>query len=288
MVYDGPTITSPAFFKTGTPYVLNGNTRQLIWDDYLNGRLTNNKVTHMDLPKDVIPNYYTFSDAELAIELYYTIDSAEAYEKPAEKITGAYRAHNILANLQNRKIKNGAITVALNTACPWKQGTWTVPGVDDLLSQVGMMRDVIIAVDKHNAIKGVFSTQLSLGIAMLAGKIMGVDHPDWIQSVEMLNDEEQFDEYMKNPSDVVEADNGAIYLWAGLKDNPMDAADEMDNALPYNTGLYNDRKNSLDYIAYCWTTIIDGEFMHEPPRKSDIANAYAKLLRRAWENDTDD
>lgn len=280
-IYTGPTVTEPAYFKKGEKYVLDGNTRQYIWSKYMDGFLVNTKVTHMPIPKDVVVNYYEFSDAKDAVGTYYIIDSADAVETKADKVTGAFRAENLLANFKNKKMQKGSIGTALNTACPYgPKQPYEAPGVEDLITQVSALKDVLIAIDKLDAPgKGVLSTQLSLGIAMLAGQAMGANNTSWLEAVETLASYNS-----KDQKDPIESEDGIYYLIKGQEENIC--GPDFKNALPFNTGLFNDRKTSLDYIAYCWNKIINDEEM-SIPTKEDVKNAYGDLLRRAWEN-TDD
>jgi hypothetical protein len=278
MTYTGPTTYEPAFFKHGEEYVLDGNTRQFIWKSHIDGKLVNTKITKLQIPKDVVINRYEFNDAYLAYQTYLTIDSAEAYEKKPEKITGAFRAENLLANFNNKKMKQGAIGTAMDAACPMEgsKGGFAVNGVNDLVDQVKTLKNVLIGVDKLDAPgRGVLSTQLSLGTAMLAGVILDPTDSQWITAIERLTHPD---------NDDIMIDNDGIYwLIQGNLENVM--SPDMNNALPYNTGLFNDRKNCLDYIAYCWTQYIDNVKMDRAPAKSQISNAHLKLLSRAWESD---
>lgn len=282
MTYTGPTVNKPAFFQHGRTYVMDGNTRKYIWSKYMDGQLANNKISFLKIPEEVIVNRYEFDDAFTAIATYYTIDSVESYEKAPEKVTGVFRALN-MSQLENKKIKSGTVSVALNTSCPYGKGNiYQVPIVDDLFTQVAVMKEVITALDKLDAAgKGVLSHQVSLGVAMLAGKIMGPDDPDWISAIELLVSE---DSYKQRAVDL--EDDGIDYLWLGRKTNPIGV--DMENALPYKMGQSNDRTGVLNYLAYCWSQLIDGNNIPTCFAKKDITNSYSKLLQRCWEENEDD
>ncbi len=277
--YTGPTITEPAFFKHNEYYVLDGNTRQYIWINYLTGNLVHNKVTKLKIPTKVVYNFYRIDNARDAIDLYYTIDSAEAYEKKPEKVTGAFRAQNLLSNFQNKKMKNGQIATAMNTACPIVAPKVGFAVAEDLLDQTAMLKDVLINIDKLDAPgKGILSTQLSLGIAMLAGVILDTDSK-WATAVERLVNPEL-------AKDILIDDDGIYWVARGNDENVLEG--QIANALPYNTGLFNNRKACLDYIAYCWLQYIDNVPMEEAPTAGQISNAYMTMLMRAWPQDSEE
>jgi len=276
LYYTGPTVTEPAFFKHNTYYVLDGNTRKYIWESYLTGHCVHPKVTKIKIPNTLVYNRYDVNDAYEAIGLYYTIDSAEAYEKKPEKVTGAFRAQNLLGNFTNKKMKSGAIATAMNSACPLlsSKGQFTV--AEDIFEQTTMLRDVLINIDKLDAPgKGVLSTQLSLGIAMLAGVVMDTNNR-WANAIERLINPEI-------AKDILIDDDGIFWVTEGNERNVLEG--EVENALPYNTGLFNNRKACLDYIAYCWTQYIDNIPMYDSPTAKQISNAYDKLLHKAWDTD---
>jgi hypothetical protein len=280
-IYTGSTVTEPAYFQKGEMYVLDGNTRQYIWKNRMNGNMVNTKVKSIPIPKNVVVNYYEFDDANEAYSVYKIIDSADAVETKPDLITGAFRAKNLLGNFKNKKMQRGSIGTALNTACPYgPRAIYEVIQpieVTNLNEQVTVLQDVLVAIDKLDAPgKGVLSTQLSLGIAMLAGVAMGANNTQWLEAVETLRDYNS-----KNQQDVIASNDGIYYLIKGQEENIC--GKEFKNALPYNTGLFNDRKTSLDYIAYCWTKIINDEEM-AVPSKIDVKNAYVNLLRQAWDN----
>jgi hypothetical protein len=279
LYYTGPTVTEPAFFKHNTYYVLDGNTRKYIWESYLTGTCVHPKVTKIKIPNTLVYNRYDVNDADEAIALYYTIDSAEAYEKKPEKVTGAFRAQNLLGNFTNKKMKSGAIATAMNSACPLVTTKGVFGVAEDLFDQTTMLRNVLIDIDKLDAPgKGVLSTQLSLGVAMAAGVVMDTNNR-WANAVERLINPEV-------AKDILIDDDGIFWVSEGNERNVLEG--EINNALPYNTGLFNNRKACLDYIAYCWMQYIDNIPMYDPPTAKQISNAYDKLLHRAWVTDSEE
>jgi hypothetical protein len=275
LLYTGPTTSTPAFFKNGSTYVLDGNTRQHIWKKhYLEGQVVNTNVTEVPVPKEVAVRTYEINDPYEACSLYYIIDSVDAVETKADKITGAFRAKNLLDRFKNPKLKRGTIGTALNVGCPYGgKSLMQTPGVKDLHDQVDKLADALVHMDKLNAPgNGHFHVQPATGIAILAGLAMDCSD-EWLATVDELssvdlklwNYEEQ-----KFSSKSVEA------LLRGNVENPVC----VHNALPYDIGYGQNPAVVLNYLAYCWNCIIKGEEVVEDITEETIANAYYEL----WAN----
>tara|TARA_B100000035_G_scaffold240847_1_gene209209 strand:+ start:155 stop:1222 length:1068 start_codon:yes stop_codon:yes gene_type:complete len=281
-LYTGETVHDPAYFRKGAQYVLNGNTRQHIWSQQMKGNPVNRKVTFLPIPDEVCVNIYEFDDVHKMIRVYHTIDSTEAVESPGDKVTGSFRAKGLLEHFQNMKLKKGQIKLALDTACPY--GTKTqhvVPGVTDQLDQVEKLKKVLVAYDKMNAPgRGALSTQLSSGIGLLAGIVMGHDNKVWLDTIKDLTSFSVKDPVL---TDILNTNDGTEWILKGIVTNPCGV--EFEKALPFKMGLFNGRQLQINYLAYCWTKIIDNEPMTLAPTYSDVANAYSKLLNRAWSSD---
>lgn len=273
--YTGPTTSKPAFFKNGSIYVLDGNTRQHIWKKhYSEGQVVNTKVTEIPVPKEVAVRRYEISDPYEACSLYYIIDSVDAVETKADKITGAFRAKNLLNSFTNPKLRRGSIGTALNIGCPYGgKSMLQTPGVKDLHDQVDKLADALVHMDKLDAPgNGHFHVQPATGVAILAGLAMDCDD-EWLETVDELksvdlklwNSEEQ-----KFSSKAVEA------LLRGNVENPVG----VHNALPYDIGYGQNRAIVLNYLAYCWICIIKGEEVVEDITEEIIANKYYEL----WAN----
>lgn len=278
--YTGPTTSKPAFFKNGSTYVLDGNTRQHIWKKhYSDEQVVNTNVKLIPVPKKVAVRTYEISDPYEACSLYYIIDSVDAVETKADKITGAFRAKNLLDRFKNSKLKKGSIGTALNIGCPYGgKSVFQTPGVKDLIDQVDKLADALVLMDKLDAPgSGHFHVQPATGVAILAGLAMDCSD-EWIKTVTELstanlklwNSEEQ-----KFSSKAVEA------LLRGNVENPVC----VHNALPYDIGYGQNRAVVLNYLAYCWDCIIKGEEAVEDITEETIANAYYELLRNVYTAD---
>ena len=286
MLYTGETCFEPAHFVKGQYYVLNGNTRQHIWSTHYNGELINNKLTSISIPKEVIFNLYEFSDPYDAINTYYTIDSDDAVEKQPEKITGVFRALNLLNRLESKKIKSGGISTALNFACPYNGSgiTYRVSKVTDLLEQVKELEHEIVGFDKLQCIgKGSLKMQTCVGIALLSGKAMELDNR-WIKAITVLgsNDDTEYSDI-----DILSTDDPLDWINYGNHSNPFKSniKNSMDSALPYKLGQVNDRQRSLDYLSFCWLKYINKEKINHLPSEKEISNSYMKLLQLVWEEE---
>jgi len=276
IVYRGETTLSPAPFKKDQEYVLNGHTRQHVWKSRMSGNMLS-KTKHVPIPNTVVVNYYVFTDPQAAIDFYYSRDSLIAVEKKPDMVTGALRANNILANLQTSRIKKGLISTALDVACPWKpRAQFKVDSVESLIEQVGKMKESIVEMDKLSAPgQGAISTQYALGVAMLSGVAMEHDSR-WITAINRLIENE--------PSDI---NDGIDWLIKASNSNPT-GDPSLDNALPYNTGLFNDRGGLLDYVSFCWKSYIDNKKIDSGPARKDIINKYSDLLRSTWNQDSEE
>ena len=276
MVYTGQTTHDPAYFKQHTTYVVNGHTRQHVWKSRLAGQQLSSVAT-LPVPTQVVVNTYEFADPQAAIDFYYSRDSLIAVEKKPDMVTGALRANNILANLQTPRIKKGLISTALDVACPFKpKSQFKVEDVETLIEQVAEMKESIVEMDKLSAPgQGSLSTQYALGVAMLAG--IQMDHDSkWTTAINRL---------IVNETDGI--NDGIDWLIKASVSNPTGDA-SLDNALPYNTGLFNDRAGLLDYVAYCWQAYFAGRKLTQAPNKRDILNAYSKMLHLVWKNNDEE
>ena len=278
--YTGPTTTVPAFFKTGSTYVLDGNTRQHCWrKHYAEGQIVNNKTTVIPVPKEVAVRTYEINDPYEACALYYIIDSVDAVETKADKITGAFRAKNLLDRFKNPKLKKGTIGTALNVGCPYGgKSLMQTPKVKDLLDQVGVLTDPLIQMDKLDAPgKGHFHVQPATGMALLAGIKMDCSQ-EWLQAVEELAD---VDLKLVNYENREYSHPVIKALIDGNVNNPVG----VHNALPYDIGHGQNPAIVLNYLAYCWNCYINDKDLPETISESDISNAYYELWADVYLND---
>lgn len=280
--YTGPTTKKPAFFQHGSTYVLDGNTRQHIWrKHYSDKQVISTKTLTIPVPENVLVRTYDIDDAEEACKLYNIIDSVDAVETKAHKITGAFRAKNLLGTFKNVKIKRGQIGTALNIAVPYggKIG-YCAPHVTDLFDQVEKVRDALVGMDKLDAPgKGHFHINPATGMALLAGMAMDCDDT-WLDAVnklattnvkELINDGNTLEGYENTATNA---------LIKGNICNPL--VPMVHNALPYDIGYGQNPGVVLDYLAYCWRCIIDHVDPAETITKDIILNSYMDLLREVW------
>jgi len=269
--YTGKTTTTPAFFKHGQVYVLDGNTRQQVWVKHVNNQVVNTKVQCIPVPNQVAYRTYEISDPYEAMALYYIIDSVDAVETKADKITGAFRAKNLLERFKNPKLKKGQIGGALNVGCPYGgKSLMQTPGVKDLHDQVGILEETLIHMDKLNAPgRGHFHVQVATGMALLAGTKMECS-PLWLTTVEELAD---VDLKLVNLQQGSFSNSAVEALIDGNLNNPIG----IHNALPYDIGHGQNPAVVLNYLAYCWQCLIDDVEVEKNITEKTIANAYYKL-----------
>src|SRR6056300_202191 len=275
--YTGETTSKPAFFRKDTTYVLDGNTRQYAWKKhYIENQVVNNNVKTLPIPEQVSVRVYEIDDAYEACKLYGIIDSMDAVETKADKITSAFRANNLLNRFTNFKVKKGQIGGALNVSAPYGgKSYFQTPGVEDIFDQVAMVADELSYIDKLDAPgRGHFHVQVCSGIAMLAGKAMDCSDR-WIAIVEELANFQlkDYDITTFSGKEVDRLCEANVY-------NPVGTH----NALPYDIGYGQNPSIVLNYLAYVWTCIIDNKTIVPDINEKTIANAYSKLLERVYPN----
>ena len=279
--YTGPDTKKPGFFKHNRKYLLDGNTRQHVWSSYFKGQPIDINVIKMPMPRELIVNTYEINDATFACDLYNIIDSPEAVETKPDKITGALRGNNMLGNLQNRKIKKGEIAGALKIACPYGGRTiFTVPNVTDLTDQVQRVKEPLTWLDKMNVVgDGHFHVQFPTGMALLAGLAMDCNDR-WLEVVGLLATKKEDIDKTDWKQDVY---GDAVYaLQKGTVSNPIN----VDCALPYKIGQGQHPAIVQNYLAYCWTHIINNNKLRmNDVTVSSIVNSYSDLLRDVYGND---
>jgi|TARA_B110000211_G_C13999663_1_gene517840 hypothetical protein len=280
--YTGPTVTVPALFQHGEEYCLDANTRQYNWKKhYTDKQVVNPQTTCIPVPKEVLVRTYEINDPYEAIELYNIIDSIDAVETKSDKVTGAFRAKNLLGNFTNAKIKNGQIGGALRVACPYgNKVSYKTEGVNNLFDQVEKVRDALVGMDKKDAPgKGHFHVQPAIGMALLAGTAMDCDNT-WLDAVEKLRSSKVKD-LIKIGEKLEDSPNTAINaLIKGNICNPL--VPMVHNALPYDIGYGQNPMVVLNYLAYCWQCIINDEKPEETITEQTIRNCYLALLIQAW------
>ena len=270
--YTGPTVSRPAVFETGCKYVANANTRKHIWQSMSHGIAIDKKVLHLEIPEEVYAREYETDDPYEAIQWYNAFDSQDSYETPKERVTCALRAQEMLPKLTNKKVRTGAIKTALSVACPFEKAQYTVPGVHDIFDQVEKVKETITQIDKMGLPgKGACSTQLVLGVTMLAAENLGATNPSWINAAKRLATR---DNSITN--------DGIFWIIKACETNVM--GQEMANALPFSMGLFNGRNDALNFISYCWSQYINDVKMTQAPEYDEIRNQYVDLIRSTYED----
>lgn len=121
-------VVHAARLPDGTMFKLDGHTRALMW---LDGRLKPPSTVHVVVHK--------VESCEEAIEKYKEFDSASAAEGAADRLSGAFRLHDIAP--RNRLLSKGGVTTALSIIAPSR----------DVYDMVGDWRDELIALDELEA-----------------------------------------------------------------------------------------------------------------------------------------
>lgn len=278
--YTGPTTSTPAFFQHGSTYVLDGNTRQHIWKKhYSDKQVVNTKVKSIPVPSQVAVRTYEISDPYEACALYYIIDSVDAVETKADKITGAFRAKNLLNTFKNPKLKKGAIGTALDVGCPYGgRSLMQTPGVNDIHDQVDRLSDALTHMDKLDAPgHGHFHVQPATGVAIMAGLAMDCSD-EWLAVVDELSNT---DLKLWGYEDKQYSSKAVEALIRGNVENPVG----VHNALPYDIGYGQNRGLTLNYLAHCWDCIINNKEIEQDIKESTIANAYYGLWASVYLSD---
>jgi len=280
--------TGPSKFDTkhGTwinnqEYVLNGNTRAYVWRLYTNGQ-TLGTVTQLSVPKKVVVNVYESDDITSIVNAYDTIDSPESVETSSATLSGVLRAQN-MNKLDSIKLKTGKFVMALNISAPTssKFGYQAING--DVYNQVNEMKDFIRQFDVLKITgKGALSTQLSMGVAFLAGKFAGINdnmYSTALVKLSKINLKKDVEKIIN-----MDAKDGIDYIIKGAVMNPY-GGKLLRQALPYASGLFNDRTGALNYLAACWKSYLDGETMDSPPTQEQLQNAYVELVQETYKKD---
>ena len=301
--YRGDTVFKPAHYQKDHYYVADGNTRQDIWRQTVQfGRVIDPNIPQLKVPMHITANIYDICDPTEAEEFYYSIDSVEAVETKGHKITGGFRANDLLNRLTNNKMKKGSIGVALNLACPTVNqrggNDLGIPGVHDVLDQVRILKDVIIALDKANAPgRGHYHVNSTLGITMMAGKAMETSS-EWESLMSFLANGENnldfkntdrnmsIDDFVKLAEDNFANDSVArsavIALLVGNLHNNVNTKNNV-VSLPYFTGFGQNPTLVKNYLSYVWLEFMDGnDFDPISITETKIHGKYLELRNRAY------
>lgn len=284
--YTGPTINSMTHgtWIKDEEYVLNGNTRGYIWRTYANGQ-TLSKIDFLELPDQVVVNVYESSDIFEIINAYDTIDSPESVETSSATLSGVLRAQD-MHKLNSIKLKTGKFVMALDISAPIKPkfGYKAISG--DVYNQVTEMKELIKQFDILRVSgRGALSTQVSMGVAFMAGKYAGASDGRYMDGLIRLSKVNLKDDSLKKlvPKD------GIDYIILGSVANPYGhdvngIPNELPKALPFGTGLFNDRTGALNYISACWKSYLDGEEMTSPPSMDLVENAYVTWMPKIYKS----
>lgn len=264
-------------------YVLNGNTRAHIWRSYSNGQ-TIGSVPFLECPKDVVVNVYEHDDVEKIVATYDTIDSEESVETTSATLSGVLRAQN-MNKLDSIKLKTGKFVMSLNISAPTsnKFGYQAITG--DVYNQVSEMKDFIKQFDILKvAGQGALSTQVSMGLAFLAGKYAGVNDGRYVDALIRLSKINLKSAKGQIAINSMTPKDGIDWIIKGSVINPY-GGKLLIKALPFMLGLYNDRAGALNYLAACWKSYLDGETMEIPPSEAQFKNAYVELVQGTYKED---
>lgn len=277
--YTGDTVKNPAIFIKGQTYVLDGNTRHHVWKKhYREHQAVNSNITQLAVPREVSVRVYEVNNVEEACNLYYIIDSADAVETKQDKITGAFRAENILDKLTNTKLKRGVVGTALNIGAPYgPKNDHRTPGVNDLIDQVSCLKDQIVWMDKLDAVgKGHFKQLCCTGVAMLAGKLSDCSD-DWQAAIIKLAQAD----FAKNDPSVIDnvTESSLKALVRGNITNPII---DREHALPYGYGFPQAPGIVRDYLAHCWMAYLQGDEVGATVTDAEIAGAYFRMFSATY------
>ena len=265
-------------------YVLNANTRAHIWRSYGNGQ-TIGSVSFLEIPNEVVANVYESSSIEDIVKCYDTIDSEESVETSSATLSGVLRAQD-MNKLESIKLKTGKFVMALNISAPItsKFGYQAITD-GDVYKQVIEMKDLIKQFDILKVTgKGALSTQLSMGVAFLAGKYAGVNDSAYIDALIKLSKINLKKDDEKQKLAGITPKDGIDWIIKGAILNPYSDG-TLHKALPYMNGLFNDRAGAMNYLAACWKSYLAGETMTSPPTKKQLKNAYVDLVQATYSED---
>jgi hypothetical protein len=127
--------------------------------------------------------------------------------------------------------------------------------------------------------KGALSTQLSMGVAFLAGKYAGTQDHMYMDALNRLSDV-NLKKDVEKISTMVSKDGIDWIIKASLFNPYNDGT--LSKALPFCSGLFNDRGGALNYISACWKSYLDGEEMTQPPAVEHVMNAYVDFVQDTW------
>jgi len=281
LLYTGDTVKDPAIFMKDQLYILDGNTRHHVWKKHYRERqIVNSNIKKLAVPKEVSVRVYEVDNVQTACNLYYIIDSADAVETKQDKITGAFRAENILDKLTNTKLKRGVVGTALNIAAPYgPKNDHRTPGVNDLIDQVACLKDQIVWMDKCDAVgRGHFKQLCTTGVAMLAGKLTDCSE-DWQDAVIKLSAAD----YAKNDPTVIDS-LGNSALQGLVRGNIMNPVVDKPNTLPYGIGFGQAPALVRDYLAYCWMAYLQGKDVKDTVTDAEITGSYFNMWSNVYLN----
>ena len=281
--YIGKTINDPkkGTWISGQEYGLNGNTRAHIWRTYSNNQTIGNVQT-LKLPKNVVVNVYEMDNIDDIITAYDSIDSEESVETSSATLSGVLRAQN-MNKLDNVKLKTGKFVMALNISAPFtsKFGYQAITG--DVYNQVSEMKDFIKQFDVLKVVgKSALSTQLSMGVAFLSGKYAGVNDGRYVDALirlSKINLRKDVDKVVN-----LQPKDGIDWIIKATTVNPY-GGKLLSRALPFMSGMFNDRQGALNYLSACWQSYLDGEKMETPPTEQQFKNAYVELVQETYKSD---
>ena len=228
-------------YPDGKQERINGNTRVYLWVDLDYGG---------PIPSHVQLTLYPVANKEEAKTLYYTLDSQEAVEKTRDKLTGYFRALNLVFN--TRRLATGGIVKSLEYAS-WNRPTQRDPAGAPLTTrQLGGFEAVVDFAEELKALDEIgftggnpaFNTT-TISAMLMALKTYGSTNKRLIEGLTRLKEQQQYASGPTTPTD------GMTHI---LK--------EMANKKHFPNGLLTDGVSlplQLDFFLHCFVKWMDQE-----------------------------
>jgi hypothetical protein len=243
---------------------INGNTRAYLWvDDDYGG----------PIPSHVQLTLYSVENEEEAKELYYTLDSQEAVEKTKDKLTGYFRALNLVFN--TTRLARGGIVKSLEYAS-WNRPTQRDEDGSPLSTrQLGGFEAVVDFKEELEALDKIVFTgsnpafnTTTISAMLMALKTYGPTNERLIEGLKRLKKQEQKASGPSTPTD------GMTHI---LK--------EMANKKHFPNGLLTDGVSlplQLDFFLYCFVKWMEYETFVQYKRPSPKNKRGRKSFYTNW------
>jgi hypothetical protein len=251
-------------YPDGSRERINGNTRASLWAD---PNYDGEKPSHVNL------TIYPVRDKEEAKELYYTFDSQEAVEKTRDKLTGYFRALNLVFN--TRRLATGGIVKSLEYSS-WNrpvqrdsEGAPLTPRQLGGFEAVNDFAEELKALDEIGFTGGnpAFNTT-TISTMLMTLKTYGPSNKRLIEGLKRLKNQEQRASGPTTPTD------GMTHI---LK--------EMASKKHFPNGLLTDGISlplQLDFFLHCFVKWMDQETFLRYKRPSPNKKSGRKSHYTTW------